>query len=59
MTESIIMTDITITDIMTFVNDNSRADNDSTNRIREKIIANIYNIPSHYLKMLYTVHIGQ
>jgi hypothetical protein len=55
MTESIMMTDIMMTDIMmtdimTFVNDNSRADNDSTNRIREKIIANIYNIPSHYFE---------
>ncbi len=39
-----------ITDIMTFVNDNSRFDNDSTNKIREKIIANIYKIPTHYFE---------
>lgn len=36
-------------DIMVFVNENSKADNDTTNKIRELIIANIFTISPDYL----------
>ena len=36
-------------DIMAFVNENSKADNDTTNKIRELIIANIFTISPDYL----------
>lgn len=35
-------------DIMVFVTDNTKADNDSTNNIREFIIANIFDTPENY-----------
>lgn len=35
-------------DIMAFVTDNSKAENDSSNKIREFIIANIFKTPEHY-----------
>jgi hypothetical protein len=40
---------IEVEDIMTFINDNAKSDNDSTNRTREKIIANILSPSPDYL----------
>jgi hypothetical protein len=40
---------IEVEDIMTFIDDNIKSDNDSTNRTREKIIANILSPSPDYL----------
>lgn len=40
---------IEVEDIMTFIDDNAKSDNDSTNRTREKIIANILSPSPDYL----------
>jgi hypothetical protein len=40
---------IEVQDIMTFIDENSKSDNDSTNRTREKIIANILSPSPDYL----------
>lgn len=45
MTEFVIME---LNEIMTFVDENTKADNDITNKIREKIIANIFDISDDY-----------
>lgn len=40
---------IEVADIMTFIDENAKSDNDSTNRTREKIIANILSPSPDYL----------
>lgn len=40
---------IEVADIMTFIDENTKSDNDSTNRTREKIIANILSPSPDYL----------
>jgi hypothetical protein len=41
---------VTLSDITTFFNNSTRANNDATNKTREKVLSLLYNIPQEYLE---------